>query len=102
MIRIIFALILTLAVAAPAQAGQLPIWSVAADQVTVINTGSVNGLTFATVRDGRMRRHNVYSIAVGAHIGRLTVVSITANGVNLSNGRVLPIEGTGLVSAASR
>jgi hypothetical protein len=102
MIRIIFALTLTLAFAAPARAGQLPVWSVAADQITVISTGSVNGLTFATVRDGRMRRHNVYSITVGAHIGRLTVVSITANGIDLSNGRVLPIEGTGLLSQTSR
>jgi len=91
MIRSIVALaLLTLALAAPAQAGQRPIWSVAADQITVLNTGTVNGLTFATVRDGNMPGHNVYDVAKGAHIGKLTVVRITQTGIELSNGRVLP------------
>ena len=94
MVRSIVTLAIILALAAPAQAGQRPIWTVAADQITVIDTGTVNGLTFATVRDNGMHGHNVYEITAGAHIGALTVTTITATGVVLSNGRVLPAQST--------
>jgi hypothetical protein len=102
MIRSILVLAITLAFAAPARAGQQPVWSVPADRITVVNTGTINGLTFATVRDNTMHGHNVYEVAVGARIGKLTVASITADGVRLSNGRELPIETARLASATTQ
>jgi|SRR5579863_5657859 len=106
MIRSILVLALTIALSSPALAGTLPVWATPADQIAVVNVGTANGLTFATIRDSGMHGHNVYCVTHGAHIGKLTVVAISAQGITLSNGRTIsnpnaPIQTTTLADSAN-
>ena len=85
---IVLSFILALAMVAPAAAQDLPVW---AAPLTVVTIGTVNGLTYAKIRDNTMHGHNVYCITQGAHFGKATVTHISAHGVELSDGRVLRI-----------
>jgi len=89
--RTLAALTLLVALAtAPAFAQTSPVWRTPSDAIAVLSTGSNHDFAYAIVRDGTLRGHNTYCVTVGAHIGKLSVVSIDQNGVVLSNGRVLP------------
>ncbi|HTV93344.1 MAG TPA: hypothetical protein VMG98_11570 [Verrucomicrobiae bacterium] len=66
-----------------------PVWQTPADSIAVLTTGGSQDFTYALVRDSSMRNHNTYCVTVGAHIGKLRVVSIGPRGIVLSNGRVL-------------
>ena len=83
----IIALALTLSIAAPALAQGTAI--LPATNVTVMSTGTTNGLQFAIVRDNAMHGHNVYCVTVGAHIGTAVVARITTAGIELTDGRAL-------------
>lgn len=67
-----------------------PVWQTPADAIAVLSISGNADFSYALVRDGSMRNHNTYCVTVGAHIGKLRVVSIGPKGVVLSNGRVLP------------
>ncbi|HTC30002.1 MAG TPA: hypothetical protein VK702_04695 [Candidatus Acidoferrum sp.] len=67
----------------------VPVWQTPADSIAILTTGGNQDFTYALVRDSSMRNHNTYCVTVGAHIGKLRVVSIGPRGVVLSNGRVL-------------
>jgi hypothetical protein len=67
-----------------------PVWQTAADTIAVLSTSGNADFSYALIRDGSMRNHNTYCVTVGAHIGKLRVVSIGPKGVVLSNGRLLP------------
>jgi hypothetical protein len=67
-----------------------PVWQTPADSIAVLNTSGNQDFTYALVRDGSMHNHNTYCVTVGAHIGKLRVVSIGPKGIVLSNGRLLP------------
>jgi hypothetical protein len=82
--------LLAATLAAPAIAQPNAVWHTAADSVAVLSTGASNNFTYAIVRDDAMRGHSTYCVTIGAHIGKLTVVSIASGGIVLSNGRLLP------------
>lgn len=82
------ALLVTLATTS-AFAQTAPVWRAPADTITVLSTGSANGLPYAMIRDSALKGHNTFAISVGAHVGKLSVVAIDERGVLLSNGRVL-------------
>ncbi len=67
-----------------------PVWQTPADTIAVLSTSGNAGFSYALLRDGSMRNHNTYCVTIGAHIGKLRVVSIGPKGVVLSNGRLLP------------
>jgi hypothetical protein len=67
-----------------------PVWRTSSDTVAVLSTGSVNGLSYAMIRDSSLKGHNTFAVSVGAHIGKLTVIAIDEHGVLLSNGRTMP------------
>ncbi len=67
----------------------VPVWQTPADSIAILTTGGNQDFSYALVRDSSMKNHNTYCITVGAHIGKLRVVSIGPRGVVLSNGRVL-------------
>ena len=74
----------------PAIAQTRPPWDTPADAIAVLSSGQDHGFAYAIVRDNTMRTHNVYCLTVGAHIGKLRVIAIRADGILLSNGRLLP------------
>ena len=78
----------TLALAAPALAQDQNLVAPAPPTIAVVQIGTVNGLTFAKIRDDGMRGHNVYCIAVGARVGNATVTKISDSTVEMSDGRV--------------
>ena len=83
----IIALAIALSIATPALAQSTTIPP--AINITVMSTGTTNGLQFAIVRDNAMRGHNVYCVTVGAHIGSATVARISTSGIELNDGRAL-------------
>ena len=91
--------LLAATLAAPALAQTKPVWHTAADSVAVLSTGASNNFTYAIVRDNTMRGHSTYCVTVGAHIGKLRVISIGSEGIVLSNGRVLPNRSAGVCAA---
>jgi hypothetical protein len=95
----IIALAIALGIAAPALAQGTTILPAA--NVTVVSTGISNGLQFAVVRDNTMRGHNVYCVAVGAHIGTATVARITTTGIELKDGRSLQALTTNVATASN-
>lgn len=93
---------IALSAAAPAMAGQQPIWAVPTDLVTVIRVHTANGFSYAMVRDNSMRGHNVFWVTPGAHVANATVTHISANGVELSDGHVLRVVGAPTALAATQ
>jgi hypothetical protein len=67
-----------------------PVWYSSTDSLAVLRTDTSDGFSYAVVRNNAMHGHNVYCVAVGAHVGKLTVVAIGREGVHLSNGHLLP------------
>ena len=96
----IIALAITLGIAAPALAQSTTV--LPATNVTVVSTGTTNGLPFAIVRDNTMHGHNVYCVTVGAHIGSTTVARITNDGLELADGRTLHALTANVASTATR
>ena len=88
---ILFAL-LFVGIDQPVFAQTRPVWYRPTDALSVLTTGKRGTFAYALVRDVAMRGHNVYYVAVGAHIGKLRVVRIDDSGIVLSNGRHLANE----------
>jgi len=82
-------IVLTALCISPTFAQTKPVWQTPADAIAVLDTSGHQDFSYALVRDGSMRGHNTYYVTVGAHIGKLRVVAIRADGIVLSNGRVL-------------
>ena len=91
----IIALAITLSIATPALAQGTRIAQVTpATYVTVVSTGTANGLPFAIVHDNTMHGHNEYCVTIGAHLANATVTKITDATVELSDGRTLRLQYT--------
>ncbi len=86
---LIFFALLFVAIKQPVFAQTRPVWYRPTDSFSVLNTGKRGAFAYALVRDVAMHGHNVYYVAVGAHIGKLRVVRIDDSGIDLSNGRHL-------------
>lgn len=95
----IIALAITLSIAAPALAQGTTVHL--ATNITVVSTGTTNGLPFAIVRDNTMHGHNVYCVTIGAHIGSSTVARITTDGIELSDGRALHALSSNIATASN-
>lgn len=80
------ALSFALAIATPALAQQSA--TMPPPSITVVSTGTTNGLIYATIRDSTMRGHNVFNVTIGAHIGSYVVTRITATGIELADDRL--------------
>lgn len=93
-IIIALAIATALSTAAPALAQDRPIWDQPTAAVNVVEVGSINGFAYAKIRDNGMRGHNVYCIAVGAHLGKATVTKISGSSIELSDGRILQADTT--------